>query len=61
MLVLSIIVLLITLILVLYWFFAIRSYRKCDDIIGFIYGIPLTVIGIVIYSIIFSQFVNWRL
>lgn len=61
MLVLSIILVVVALILFVYWFFAIRSYKRWDDIIGFVYGIPLTALSVVIYVIIISQFTNWRL
>ena len=61
MLIVFIILVVVTLILLLYWFFVFKTYRNENDLIGIVYGIPLTVMGIAIYVIIFSQLADWRL
>ena len=54
MFILGIIVFVITVILAFYWFFTIRECRK-GNYNGFVYGIPLTAVGIVIYLIAAAQ------
>ena len=61
MLIVYIILVVVTLILLLYWFFVFKTYINENDLIGVVYGIPLTAIGIAIYVIMFLQLTKWRL
>lgn len=51
----------VILIMSLYWHMSIRAFKNNDDSCGIMYGIPLTLMSIVINTIIMVQLCNWRL